>query len=275
MSLGIAFKGPEGIVLAADSRATLMRKFKAGNDEPILTAYYDNATKLLRLDSQKYVAAVTFGLAAIGAREPRTANSYLPELDNRLQKEGVGRLTVEGYSQRLSDFFTEQWQKDMPKDFAADPMMFLIGGYDSEEAVYGRVYEFNIPYAPKPIEVNAGNFGIKWGGQNNLVTRLIKGFDEQLPGLIQQHLKLSDKQREEIHQLVNQQLKLPIPYQFLPLQDCVNFAIFLIRMTMDLQSWMVDIRGVGGEIDVAIITRSEGIKIIQQKQVRGEYDQEI
>ena len=64
MSLAIAFKGPEGLVLAADSRVTLtfQTQMPASGGTPallIVPAFYDNATKLLRVQSQGYVAAVT------------------------------------------------------------------------------------------------------------------------------------------------------------------------------------------------------------------------
>lgn len=63
---------------------------------------------------------------------------------------------------------------------------------------------------------------------------------------------------------------LPIPYQFLPLQDCVDLSIFLVRTTIELQKWMIDIRGVGGVIDVATITRTEGFKYVQRKEIKGD-----
>ncbi len=37
-----------------------------------------------------------------------------------------------------------------------------------------------------------------------------------------------------------------------------------------LQRFLVDIRGVGGDIDVATITRTEGFRAIQQKEIVGE-----
>ena len=52
MSLAIAFKGPEGIVLAADSRVTLTGELPGGE---IFTSYFDNATKLLIVQGQPYV----------------------------------------------------------------------------------------------------------------------------------------------------------------------------------------------------------------------------
>jgi hypothetical protein len=44
VSLGIAFKGPEGIVLATDSRITLTGQHP--NTNLLAEAHYDNATKL-------------------------------------------------------------------------------------------------------------------------------------------------------------------------------------------------------------------------------------
>lgn len=88
MSLGIAFKGPEGIVLAADSRVTLMAQMQQPNVTApmLLPATYDNATKLLRVKSQDYVGAVTYGVGAIGQAAPRTVHSYIPEFEQELRK---------------------------------------------------------------------------------------------------------------------------------------------------------------------------------------------
>ena len=70
MSLGIAFKGAEGIVLAADSRVTLLAGVQLpGLNLPqgtslVVPATFDNATKLISTKSQTHVAAVTFGSLA-------------------------------------------------------------------------------------------------------------------------------------------------------------------------------------------------------------------
>ena len=75
MSLGIAFKGPEGIVLAADSRVTLSGPRPGSN--LLVQSHYDNATKLLKVKDHDNVGAVTYGLGALGGRQPRTAHPYL------------------------------------------------------------------------------------------------------------------------------------------------------------------------------------------------------
>ena len=52
MSLGIAFRGPEGVVLAADSRVTLYTQIPGQNLS--IPSTYDNATKLLHSKCQSH-----------------------------------------------------------------------------------------------------------------------------------------------------------------------------------------------------------------------------
>lgn len=270
MSLGIAFKGPEGIVLAADSRVTLMAELaQPGLPNPLLLpATYDSARKLLQVQGQKHVGAVTYGAGAIGAASPRTAHSYIPEFEQGIA--GADRFTTEEFAQQLGAFFLTKWNAGgMPNPTPPGAeMIFLVGGYDDGE-VYGKVYEIKVPNSMTPVEQQAGSFGIAWGGQTGPTERLLNGYDSALPALVQQHLGLDDTQRDALLLHLKTTLGLRIPYPFLPLQDCVDLAIFMIRTTIKLQTWLVDVRGVGGYIDLATITR-DGIDIIQQKKISGE-----
>jgi len=56
----------------------------------------------------------------------------------------------------------------------------------------------------------------------------------------------------------------------LALQDCVNLAIFFIHTTIEAQELSVGVRGVGGEIDVATVTRRDGLQFVQRKKIVGE-----
>ena len=151
-------------------------------------------------------------------------------------------------------------------------MIFLVGGYDEGEP-YGRVFEIFIPTRPKPLERHAGEFGMTWGGQKEYTDRLITGYDPNLPAIVQRVLTLNDQQRDALLAQLRG-LQAPIPFQFLPLQDCVNLSILLVRTTIAIQTFLVGIRGVGGSIDVATITRTDGLKPIQLKKVTGEFDSE-
>lgn len=269
MSLGIAYKGPEGIVLAADSRVTLTAQMQQPNQPPmLLPSTYDNATKLLKVNCQSHVGAVTYGVGAIGQSEPRTAHSYVPEFEQELTKSK--RLSVQEFSNKLSKFFLQKWQDQKMPNVKGQDMIFLVGGYD-EGATYGGVFEFYIPSRPNPVEKhNGAQFGLVWGGQREYADRLIQGFDSRLPEMAKAFLSLDDQKQEELHRYLKGQLQAPVPFAFLPLQDSIDLAIFLIRTTILMQHWIVGVRGVGGAIDVAVITQTGGFLDVQRKRISGE-----
>ena len=100
MSLSIVIKGPEGLVLAAESRVTLTVQSPTGHLPALpglpgalptlggaqtLSVSFDHATKLLAFSApHTYVGAVTFGQAIIGLSQPRTPASFSPELEASL-----------------------------------------------------------------------------------------------------------------------------------------------------------------------------------------------
>ena len=271
MSLGIVFKGAEGIVLVADSRITLTNTATTPNGKEITHSYFDNSQKLLRINGQNNLGALTYGTGVILQPHPRTAHSFLSEFETSLGPAKSRRaLSVEDFASKLSEFYLGQWQKgQMPPD--AQPMIFMVGGYD-KGAPYGRVFELSIPTAPEPNEIFTapGHFGMVWGGQKEFADRIIVGYDDQLPGAAQQILELTDEQREKLRNDLKQHTQTKIPFEFLPLQDCVDLAILVVRTTAALHGLITGIRGVGGPVDVATITRTHGFESIQQKSIIGE-----
>jgi len=244
-----------------------------GQPGVLVPATFDNATKLLKLAGQNQrFGAVTYGLGAIGQTAPRITHSFIPEFQAELTKKQKENLSVEQFASELSEFFSSQWKMlGMPEQLpqGTPDMAFLIGGYDPG-APYGRVFEFFVPSRPQPREwfVGPGQFGAVWGGQREYVDRLIQGYDPRLLDLIAAELQLGPAQVENLRAKLGA-LSIPVPYQFLPLQDCVDFSIFLLRTTIRLQTRTVGIRGVGGAIDVAVITQ-EGFKPVRLKQLSGE-----
>ena len=265
MSLGVVIKGPEGVVLATDSRVTLEARQQNG---PSFHVTFDNATKILSFSKpHNYVAAITYGLAVIGQR---TAHSFVPEFELTLKDDE--RLTVEGYAQRLSEFFLGRWEESsMPKNHEGPPMMFIVGGYDPDSA-YGKVFLFGIPNHPtlEPKHCDNNEFGMTWGGQLEIASRLIHGYDPRIREAIRETLNLDDEQTKLVDKAMKEQGEFPIPYGVLPLQDCVDLAAFLIRSTIIAQRLAVAIRGVGGPVEVATITRANGLQYIQKKEIHLE-----
>jgi hypothetical protein len=234
--------------------------------------YFDNATKLFSFsDPNTTVGVVTYGQAVIGQKTPRTAASFLPEFESSLPKK---RLTVFDFAEKVSEFYLKQWRLAMPPDdqIANIPnMTFVIAGFNPDD-VYGQVFIVEIPRVPQPAERNKGSeFGITFGGQHEIVSRIIMGYDLGLPEALQKGLDLSAEQVTKFEALIKR-FQLPIPLQVLALQDGVDLACFFIRTTMDAQRVSIGIRGVGGAIDVAIIKRNQNLQFIQRKQEHGELE---
>ena len=277
MTLAIVCKGPEGLVLAADSRITLTTK--QSDTGETFVANFDNATKLFGIDKHPNIGILTHGNNIIGLSNPRGIHGFMGEFEallgrpantvNRGQSRPSNRsqATVIDIARRLGRFYKEKWDDGaMPED--ALPVGFLIAGLDADEA-YGKIYEISVPSSIEPVEQLAGaNFGVRWAGQFGLVNRLINGFDPQALEIARTELGLTDEQTKKLQGKWSSQLGLSIPWQFLPLQDCVDLAEFLVNMTSVTQAWMTTgIRGVGGATDIATITRNQGFRSIKQKQI--------
>jgi hypothetical protein len=261
MSLGIVINSPEGVILAAESRVTLSIKDQNNN---IIHVNFDNATKLLAFNNpHNYIGVVTYGLAAIGNR---TAHSFLPEFEASLPDE---RISVNEFARKLSDFFKAQWEKSMPKEYTGPDITFVVGGYNVNEP-YGSVYIIEIPRKPLPEQRGqAGTFGITWGGQRDFVDRLIRGYDFTVPDVVYTTLQPEKDKMDLLMKNLNV-AEMKIPLDTMALQDCVDLAIFFIRTTIIAQKLTVGLRGCGGPIDVATITRREGLGYVQKKTVVGE-----
>jgi hypothetical protein len=262
VSLGIVVKGPEGLVLAAESRLTLDAKQPDGRS---LQVGFDNARKVFGFaEPHKAVGVVTYGLGGIGLR---SAYSFVPELKEHLP---TTRLPVYDFATSVSEFYMRLWRATMPPDFAGPAMTLVVAGFNEGEA-YGRVYVIDIPTAPEPRaqaqELDA--FGITWGGQREIVDRLLRGYDERTMVIAAEALRLSEAQVGQLRTALEPlQMQLPLPA--MPLQDCVDLAILFVKTTVEAQRLTVGVRGCGGPIDVATITREEGLRFVQRKEIRGE-----
>jgi hypothetical protein len=269
MTLAVAFKGPEGLVLAADSRITITATDAATGQQ--YTSYFDNATKLFGIDGQPHVGVVTYGNTIIGTTNLRTVHGFMPEFEAKLARSAGDepqRMRVVDIARELATFYAEHWRAAaMPTE--ATPVWFKVAGFDDGEA-YGRIHEVQIPDQLEPTEYYPGaTFGVRWGGQSELAERWLNGVDPRAATLAQTQLGLTDEQVGGLKQKWSEQLPLPIPWQFLPLQDCVDLAAFLVTMTSVSQTWTyVGVRGVGGQAEVATITRNGGFRPIRSKLIQ-------
>jgi len=149
-----------------------------------------------------------------------------------------------------------------------EPVNLLVSGYNSDGTT--QTYEINSP-GEKILKRENNEFGCTWIGQGDVVSRLILGYDSKLfkvPIIKAMGKKEDDDLRTQIRGL-----EYFIQWSLITLQDAVDLAVFLIKSTSIMQRFadgismdVGDIQGVGGPIDVALITK-DGIKWINKKEI--------
>ena len=203
MTLIITCKGPEGLALAADSRATITVTTDSG-DQSI--AYVDTATKLFALADQPYVGLLAWGEYFFG--NGRSIAGAIPELEMTLAKRSGGRrLTVAEVANEVSAFFAEQWRA-YAKPAGNGPTWFQVAGFDEGDH-QGQRYQVGIPGRPAP-EKFADNIGISWGGQSELVARVMNGVDPAAIEIAKSELTLRNNQVQRLDSRWHNELALKL-----------------------------------------------------------------
>lgn len=151
-----------------------------------------------------------------------------------------------------------------------EPVNLLVSGFNKNGSF--ETYELR---CPGKIDKKRGNneYGSTWVGQGDVVSRMILGYDgKMLSTPIFQKILSTTPQEELTKQL--QGIEYNIPWALLTLQDAVDLAVFLIKSTEIIQRYADgtnmdggEIQGVGGPVDVAVITKKDGVQWIKRKQI--------
>lgn len=163
MSLSVAIKTPEGIVLACDSRLTLIRP-KAGGIPDV--TFMDNATKVWALGPPNPAVAVSFyGTAQTGIRS-------------------VGSLVKEWARSQGQRKPVEQIARELHA--ALGPMglqnaALTVAGFD-ETSPFGRMFELKVPGGVTELNA-AGTNGITLGGQKGLASKVLETLQPPLDNM--------------------------------------------------------------------------------------------
>jgi len=118
-------------------------------------------------------------------------------------------------------------------------------------------------------------YGASWTGQTDVITRIILGYDPRfMDALAMKGLITSPSQGDQIAQAVKS-LEYVISWGTMTLQDAIDLASLMIQSTSAIQRFSDgiamnpgDIPGVGGPIDVAVITQEKGFVWISKKNLK-------
>lgn len=179
MTIEIAVKVHDGLVLAADSATTLVQRDSSGQTRE--TNIYNNANKVMNLFKGLPIGLMSWGLGSIGSSSISTLGK---DLRRRLQGEDSdypdwaidpSKYSIEEIAIRVREFFYEEnYLTTMPAGVPpVNPLGLLIGGYSSngnQAEVFTLNADENGCTPPSPTLTQ--EYGAVWSGQPEAITRL-------------------------------------------------------------------------------------------------------
>jgi len=314
MSLGINVTIPEGIVLAADSRQTYRNQkgmarigsdsaskvFRIGSRMGLVIAglaflpqqgvmknvsgFIDDFRQTIPIEKLS-VGEVAKELSQyFDARVPyREQLKNIPgSIKADMTRQGLELLDLKEEPARVVFHFKNQQGQVQEAVAAPDGLQFILAGYNKDKST--EAYMIYVPGSTdqaRDSRKQGKEYGAGWIGQTDVVTRIVLGFDPRLQGI-----PLIREAAAKIGEpAVQQQLRgveYSIQWGTMTLQDAVDFCQLAIETTTAIQRFSDgvlmdpgDMTGVGGPIDLAVITYDKGFTWINRKHLKtknGEID---
>jgi hypothetical protein len=277
MSVAVLIGVHDGVVLAADSAATLSFPTPPGivlpPGQPLVGNVYDNANKIFNLVKGLPIGCITYGSGNIGNA---SIGTLVKDLRQKLtdDPEGVGfsskNYTMEGITKILAKFLEGECARLDPLARSKTTVGFLLGGY-SKPGDLGESWSLDINQGviQPPKELRKRELpGINWGGQTESLQRLLLGFS---PNIFQILAQVSQPTQDPIEMSKNlgpilaSRLQAPMAFAPMPIQDAIDLARFLVHTAVMFSRFLPGPNIVGGPVEVAAITKHENFKWISRK----------
>jgi len=240
MSFVITLYVREGIVMASDSRLTLNTQNQQDQNQIVNLAVGQSDSNYKTFLSPSNIGISTYGAADIGGTP---IGGYIESfIDDVVETQN---LSIDAVPQELLNHFGS---------FSPTPAtQFHVAGYkDTNGTKEQQVWQVNVAQQQSQQLNPPNQQGASWGGEADILTRLIK------PVATLDQNGAIDKQLPHFN----------IPWQFLTLQDAIDFAIFAMRSTIDAIRFQPRPKSVGGPIDVLVLKPNEAFWV-QQKRLKG------
>jgi len=259
----------DGLVLAADSATTLIDQTTSS-----VVNVYNNANKIFNLRKGLPIAAITWGAGSIG---PASISTLAKDLRKRLAGEDPAHpdwtlneqsYTIEEAATRLREFLYEELYVPTFAALSQKPYLGLIVAGYSAGAALAEAYQVtmddngcNAPALLIPQDAN----GTVWNGMTEAVQRLVFGFGTGMPEALKQNLGVPEAQITPILDILRAALNVTLTSPAMPIQDAIEYAEFLVDVSIKWSRFSPGSPIVGGPVESAAISKHEGFKWIRRK----------
>jgi len=276
MTICVAIRVNDGIVFAADSATSITVAREDGTTD--IVNVYLHGNKIFNLYKGLPIVAMTCGMGSFGSE---AIGSLAKEFRFHL-KSGMYKDRFDPKSYTISDLVNladEYFLKTKFQSLSPIPkgdFEFWIAGYDSGLEHNYSLWKLRISNGdclPPHLESGPGECGIDVGGAPDPLYRLILGYtpavlDGIYDVLTTQEGKEHDAAVDLIHRFVpaiRERTEATLTIPAMPLQTAIGLADFLVDTTKRYYKFLPGADIVGGDTDIAVVTRYEGFKWIQRK----------
>lgn len=245
MTICAAVKVRDGLVLATDSMSTIQGQVEEGGPVTVLKNY-GNARKMFQIRDMP-IGVMSYGAGNIGNRSIQGLMGDFENAPNR-PKAGVmevAKALFAYFKSAYDDAFSQLELDEQPA------LGFYVAGY-SENNPFPDEWEFLFPRDPEPVPVRPRELlGASWRGVDIPFTRLYKGYDPRLPQLLSERGIGDDVIQQFLDAATT--VESPIVYDGMPVQDAINFAVYILRTTIGLAESEIGPPSCGGPLQLAVI----------------------
>jgi len=305
MTLAISTLTSAGIVLTADSRQSYRNQarairigsdsamkvlkltkscgaaisgkaFLSENNQPVKDAgffinRFAESEKLDGLKVKEIAEKLNKSLADVFVA--REIEAIRKQIEDRVEKLGGTELKLASSDGHLLPYsYKDKDGKTISDRGWIETIHMIVAGIDDDKV--GRAYSV---FVPKGIttERDTQQCGALWVGQTDVLGRIVKGYAPEIEHIVFVKDALS-KDSSGIGEQLNK-LEYIINWATITLQDAIDFCVLMTRTTESIQRFSDGtilspggITGVGGEIDIAVITPENGFMWLKKKKLRAE-----
>lgn len=307
MSLAINTTTPEGIVLAADSRQSYRNRkgmARIGSDNASKLFQLNKRTGVVitglaflpedgvAKNISKFVEQFKreTDVEKLEVKEVAEKLHYLfnkkynwqeqlkklPEqIKTNLRQQGAEIIEIKEEGYRVKFKFKDKNGKIGEGAGGVDRIDLLVAGYNRDGS-----HEVYTCYVPGEIEKKRDSrekgeeYGASWMGQIDVVSRIVLGWDGRISNVKFVKEATQKYGQEEINKQLRN-LEYAIQWGTMTLQDAIDFCVLIIQTTSAIQRFSDGISadpgampGVGGPIDIAVITPDKGFVWVKKKKLK-------
>jgi hypothetical protein len=257
----------DGIVFGADSASSLVAT--QGGQSVVLNVYR-HGNKVFNLYKKLPIVAMTAGMGSIGSAP---IHALAKDFRHALKEHGgpyfidAEAYSIEDVAIKARAFLFDEKYAALPAPMPAPHSLeFWVGGFSSgsESHELWKIVIADGKCAPPERLCGNGDTGLFVGGQPAPIYRLLRGFDES----IEEPLLKAGVPPAELPQLIaliDQHTQVRLLHPAMPIQDAIELVDFLVGMTKSFYRFLPGADTVGGETDLAAVTRHEQFKWVKRK----------